>query len=85
MNIHFGWLLVLGLYKKNPVNQFNHNSLGAVGTPSDLPKLFRNCCVIEVLVAFSCCHFIFFSVGKGFLSYNLSQNSSFLSAHGFIP
>ena len=66
MHIHFGWLLVIGLYKKNPVNRLNHKSLGAAGTPSDRPELFRNYCVIEVLVAFSCCHFIFILLVKGF-------------------
>ena len=41
------------------VNWFNHNSW-----MTDNPKLVHNRCVIEVLVAFLCCQFVFeFSVG----------------------
>ena len=42
----------------------NHNSWMTVVTPTDNPKSVHNRCVIEVLVAFLCCQFVFeFSVG----------------------
>ena len=46
------------------VNRFNHNSWITVVTPTDNPKSVHNRCVIEILVAFLCCQFVFqFSVG----------------------
>ena len=46
----------------NPVNRFNHTSWVGVITPTDRPKSVRNRCVVEVLVAFLCCHVVFFFI-----------------------
>ena len=50
----------------------------ATVTPTDRPKSVCNRCVIEVLVAFLCCHvaFLNFSVGVGAFVIGLSQISS---------
>ena len=46
------------------VQRYNHNSWITVVTPTDNSKSVHNRCVIEVLVAFLCCQFVFeFSVG----------------------
>ena len=52
----------------NPVNRFNHASLVATVTRTDRPKSVRNRCVIEVFIAFLCCHvaFIFVCGCRGF-------------------
>ena len=65
----------------DPVNWFNHTSWVVIVTTTDRPKSFRNRCVIEVLVAFLCCHVAFwiFSVGAGAFVIGLSQISSFFS------
>ena len=39
-----------------PLNRFNHMSGVTAVNPADRPKSERNRCVIEVLVAFLCCH-----------------------------
>ena len=48
----------------------------AVVTPTDRPKLVRNSCVIEVLVAFLCCH-LKFSVDVRAFVIGLDQISFF--------
>ena len=51
------------------VNRFIHASAMAVITPTDRPKSVHNRCVVEVLVAFLCCHvafWIFFVDVRGF-------------------
>ena len=42
-----------------PVNRFKHTSWVTIATPTDRPKLVRNFYVIEVFVAFLCCHVAF--------------------------
>ena len=37
-------------------HRFNYISVVAVVSPTDRPKSVRNRCVIEVLMAFLCCH-----------------------------
>ena len=65
-------MLVLSLYKEDydfydfmisgkvgiPLTG-NHTSWVAIVTPTDRRMSFCNRCVIEVLVAFLCCHFAF--------------------------
>ena len=72
MNLFFGMKLCVLLITRllwlvgrlGTVNSFNHNSWMTVVTPTDNPKSVHNRCVIEVLVAFLCCQFVFeFSVG----------------------
>ena len=60
------------------VHRYNHNSWITVVTPTDNSKSVHNRCVIEVLVAFVCCQFVFeFSVGiRGFVT-GLCQISFF--------
>ena len=45
-----------------PINRFEHTSWMAVDTPTDRPKSVHNRCVIEFLVAFLCCDFLFFFI-----------------------
>ena len=70
-----------GEWEGGPVNQVNHTSWVAVVTPTDRPKSFRNCCLIElfvVLFVFSLSPFDI-SVGVGAFVIGLGQISSFLS------
>ena len=63
------------------VNRFNHTDWVDVVTPTERPKSVRNRCVIYVLVAFLCRHFLFleFSVGIRSSVIGLSQISFFFS------
>ena len=58
----------------------NHTSWVAVVPPTDRHKSVRNRCVIEVFVAFLCCHVAWISLWV-YLAFviGLSQISSFLS------
>ena len=62
------------------VHRYNHNSWITVVTPTDNSKSVHNRCVIEVLVAFVCCQFVFeFSVGiRGFRHRTVSDFLLFL-------
>ena len=60
----------------------NHTSGVTVVTPTDRPKSVSNRCVIEMLVAFLCCHVAFWILGVGAFAIGLSQTSSF--SHTFI-
>ena len=61
-------------------HRYNYNSWITVVTPTDNSKSVLNRCVIEVLVAFLYCQFVFeFSVGiRGFVT-GLCQISFFFS------
>ena len=50
----FDYMAVAESGKVGPLNQVNHTSWVAVGTPTDRPKLVRNCCVIEHFCGFVC-------------------------------
>ena len=56
---HFDYTAFAVSWKVGTVNLFNHNSWMIVVTSTDNPKSVHNRCVIEVLVAFLCCRFVF--------------------------
>ena len=68
-----------------PVNQVNHTSWVAIGTPTDRLKSVRNRSVIELFVAFFVLSFcpIDISVGVGAFVIGLNQISSFFSYYYF--
>ena len=77
----FDYTVVAGSGKVGPVNQVNHTSWVAVGTPTDRPKSVRNRFVIELFVALfvlSLCPFYIY-VGVWAFVTGLSQIPSFFS------
>ena len=59
------------------VNRFNHTSWVAVVTQTYRLKSVRNRCVIEVFVAFLCCHFAFRECFVGVRSCHRTESDIF--------
>ena len=65
----FDYTTVAGSREVGPVNRSTTPVFMTVVTLTDRSKPVSNCCVIEMLVAFLCCHFtcLTFLLLKGFL------------------